>query len=403
MKFLLAVFAIFVFPLCLVSQTFTNYTESEGLVNNAVNCLDVASSDVLWFGTNGGVSVFDGTNWTSHSTSTDSGFVDDVVTAIDVMSNGDVWIGSEFGAAHFDGTSWSTYTTTDGLGNDRVKVIHEDANGVVWFGTSGGISSFDGTTWTSWGSAEGLPFGGVTSIDEQPSGMMYLGTALGGVVIFSNGVSSEITENEGLLNDKVRGLITDAEGNHWIGTSDGVSVYNSANELTGHHTIMYELPPPDTLNPVEDIKIANDGTVWVGVYVDYLVTVGGVAAYNGANWFQFDESDGLVGPVVRQLAIDSEDNCWVATSSGVSKISNVNIGTAITETKHQSISIYPNPTTDVVTINSEVQQVDILDASMRMVRTVRISSTSKTFDVSDLKAGLYFLRSENGVGRLIVR
>lgn len=403
MKKLNATIALLALALMGNAQTFTNYTDSDGLASNGVNCIDVASGDVMWFGTQSGVSVFDGTNWTTHSTSTDTGFADDVVNAVEILANGDAWIGTEFGASHFNGTSWTTYTTTDGLGNDRVKVIHEDVNGTIWFGTSNGLTSFNGTDWTSWGTAEGFPFGGVTSIDEQPTGQLYLGTALGGVLVFNGSVSSEITENEGLLNDKVRGLETDASGNHWVGTSDGVSVFDATNQLMTQHTIMYVLPPPDTLNPVEDVKIASDGTVWVAVYVDYLVTVGGVAAYNGANWFQFDESDGLAGPVVRQLAIDSQDNVWVATSSGVSKISDVNIGTAINEVENVPLNIYPNPATDRVFINTDVEFVDVMDASMRMVKSVQVNGTTKSIDVSDLSNGLYFLRSENSVGRLIVQ
>ncbi len=31
------------------AQTFTNYTDADGLANNGVNCLDVAANDVMWF------------------------------------------------------------------------------------------------------------------------------------------------------------------------------------------------------------------------------------------------------------------------------------------------------------------------------------------------------------------
>lgn len=393
------------------AQTFTNYTDStSGLANNGVNCLDVAANDVLWFGTQAGVSVFDGNNWTTHSTNTDVGFVYDVVTAIRVMSNGDVWIGSDFGAAQYDGTSWTTYTTSDGLGHNRVKVIHEDVNGAVWFGTTGGLTKYDGTTWISWGTADGLPFGGVTGIDEQPTGILYLGTALGGVIIFDNGISSEITEDQGLLNDKISALVTDDDGNHWFGTSDGVSVYNSSNELMEQHTIMYVLPPPDTLNPVTDVKIADNGTVWVGIYVDYLVTVGGVAAYNGATWVQFDEDDGLIGPVIRRLAIDSQDNCWVATSSGVSKISDVNLGSGNINFNPEvnTLKLYPNPTSSQVSIQIpnkiDVNSIEFFDSSLRLVKSENINQSSGNIQisVSDLKPGMYIARIGDLVSRLVI-
>ena len=394
------------------AQTFTNYTDAEGLANNGVNCLDVASGDVMWFGTQAGVSVFDGTTWTTHSTSTDAGFVSDVVLAIKVMANGDVWIGSDFGAALYDGTSWITYTETEGLGDDRIKTIYELANGDVAFGTNDGYSTFDGTTWTSLGTGDGLPFGGVTSINQNSTGVLYLGTALGGITI-SDGGFSEITEDEDLLNDKVRDLAFDDQDNVWVGTSEGISVFDSQDMLVEQHKFVFELPAPDSINPIEDVKIDSEGNIWAGVYVDYLVTEGGVSAYNGTDWVQFEPADGLVGPVVRELAIDSQDNVWVATSTGVSKISDVDLsggsGTGILNSAEISVlNLYPNPATDYVTIElpsgNEIGQIEFFDSSLRLVKSESVNQNSGTIQifVSDLKTGVYVARIGDSVSRLIV-
>ncbi|MCF8461900.1 MAG: T9SS type A sorting domain-containing protein [Flavobacteriales bacterium] len=395
------------------AQTFTNYTTADGLVNNGVNCLDVAANDVMWFGTQGGVSVFDGTTWTSHNTSTDAGFVDDVVTAIKVLSNGDVAIGTDFGFSHYNGTIWTTYTTTDGLGNNRIKTIYEGSDGVVYFGTNSGVTMFDGSTFTNFGTGDGLPFGGVTCFVERSTDVLYVGTALGGVTISTNGVFTEITENEGLLNDKVRAIVLDADNNKWIGTSDGISVYDDAEQLIAQHTTMFMLPAPDTLNPVEDIKIDSEGNVWVGVYVDYLVTEGGISAYNGTDWTQFDVSDGLIGPVVRQLAIDSEDNVWVATSTGISKISDVDLsggsGAGILNSeKIRTLNIYPNPASDVVVIqvpdNTMANELKIYDSSLRLIETEYVAANSSyvRLSINDFPKGMYIIRVGQSVARLLV-
>lgn len=394
---------------CTQAQTFTNYTDTDGLSNNGVNCLDVAANDVMWFGTQAGVSVFDGTNWTIHSTSTDAGFVNDVVTAIRVISNGDVWIGSDFGAAHYDGTSWTTYTETDGLGDDRIKTIAELQNGDIAIGTNDGFSTFDGTDWLSFGTGDGLPFGGVTSITQNSSGVLYLGTALGGIQI-SDGGFHEITEEDDLLNDKVRDLIIDAQDQVWAGTSEGISVFNAQDELVAQHKFIFALPPPDSINPVEDLKMDSQGNIWAGVYVDYLVTEGGVSAYNGTDWVQFEPADGLVGPVVRELAIDSQDNIWVATSTGISKISDVDLGggNSIFNPEVTSLNVYPNPASDQIAIelpaNNEIDMIEFYDASLRLVKSENINQSTGTIQitVSDLKTGLYVARIGNSVSRLII-
>jgi ligand-binding sensor domain-containing protein len=387
----------------------TNYTESDGLVKNAVNCLDIAASDVMWFGTDSGVAVFDGLNWVNHNTSTDAGFVNDVVSVITVINNGDVWIGSDFGAAHYDGTSWNTYTEADGLGDDRIKAIYEMEDGTVVFGTEIGFTLYDGANWTSYGVSDGIPFGGVYCIAQNSSDVLYFGTGLGGIGIM-DGPFDFIEEDDDLLNDKVRAVVFDAQGNLWAGTADGVSGFNGQDEWVFNHTIMYILPPPDTLNPVEDLKIDGEGNVWAAIYMDYLVTVGGVSVYNGTEWIQYDESNGLVGPVVRQLAIDSQNNCWVATSSGVSKIGAIDTtNTDIFDFDvFDSMSIVPNPASNKITVSSddmEPRLLEIYDASMRLVKTKFIgkSARTSTVDVSDLNGGIYVLRFGNSVGRLMVR
>ncbi|MDP6907950.1 MAG: two-component regulator propeller domain-containing protein [Flavobacteriales bacterium] len=393
------------------AQTFTNYTDADGLANNGVNCLDVATGDIMWFGTQAGVSVFDGTTWTAHNTSTDTGFVNDVVTAIKVLSNGDVWIGSDFGAAHYDGSTWTTYTESEGLGDDRIKTIFEAANGNIWFGTNDGMTVYDGVNWASYGTGDGLPFGGVTSFEQNSSGVVYVGTALGGVTISNSGVLTEITEDEGLLNDKVRSVVIDDQGYSWIGTSDGISVFDNTDQWSAQHTTMFTLPAPDTLNPVEDIVIDSQGNIWAGVYVDYLVTEGGISAYNGTDWVQFEESDGLIGPVVRQLAVDSQDNIWVATSTGISKISDVDLGgsgNSIFNPELSQLNVYPNPASDQLTVelptNNEIGRIEFFDTSLRLVKTKNINQSSGTIQisVSDLKTGLYVTRIGNSVSRLIV-
>lgn len=390
------------------AQTITNYTESEGLVKNAVNCLDVAASDVMWFGTDSGVAVFDGVNWTNHNTTTDAGFVNDVVTAIKVLSNGNVWIGSDFGAAYYNGSNWTTYTESDGLGDDRIKSIYEMNDGTIAFGTNDGFTLYDGSTWTSYGTGDGLPFGGVNCFTQNASDVLYFGTALGGVGIM-DGSFDFIEEDDDILNDKIRGLAFDAQNNLWAGTSDGISGFNAQDEWIFNHTIMFVLPPPDTLNPVEDVKIDGNGNVWAAIYVDYLVTEGGVSVFDGEEWIQYEPSDGLVGPVVRQMVIDSQNNCWVATSSGVSKIEALPVEPEgiFDFDVFDSMSIVPNPATDRITVSNddpEPRLLEIYDSSMRLVKTqfVGRSNANTTVDVSDLNGGMYVLRFGNSVGKLMV-
>lgn len=391
----------------LVAQTFTNYTSADGLLSDNVNCLDVDASNTLWFGTQNGVSVFNGISWVDHTTATDAGLVDNTIQAIYVANSGDVWVGTDFGASVYNGVSWSTYTTADGLGNNQIKCISEDQDGDIWFGTNSGATEFTGSAWTSYGTAEGLPFGGITAITLHSNGDLWMGSGLGGVKIFDGVAFTGITSADGLVDDRVRGILFDQQNNSWIGTSEGISVFNSSNAFSTNHTTIFTLPPPDTLNPIENLKMDSQGNIWVGVYVDYLVTEGGVSAYNGNQWIEYHVADGLVGPVVRALAIDDNDDVWVATSTGVSKISDPSVG--IGNKEEATFSLYPNPAENVCFLRLKNTEgagvVEIYNTSMQLAHRQEYATgqVSIELNLDKLSSGIYFVKMSGTTQKLVLR
>jgi len=74
------------------------------------------------------------------------------LNAIDIDNQDNVWLGTQNGLVMFDGINFTYYTkdSTGGkLGSDdvfTVKVI----GSTVWAGTMSGLSSFDGENWTQW-------------------------------------------------------------------------------------------------------------------------------------------------------------------------------------------------------------------------------------------------------------
>lgn len=375
------------------AQTITSYTTADGLINNSANCVITDADDNVWFGTQGGISKFDGTTWTNMDQSTHPELVDNVIKAIFIDSDNGIWAGTDFGISHFDGTTWTTYTDDDGLLDNRVFYINQDLEGNMWFGNNDGVSKFDGTNWTSWGMSDGLPFGGVNYVWFDKNNVKYFGTGLGGVYIFDDIDFVTITESDGLLSDKIRGIALDKYNNRWIGTSDGISVFNAQNEFIINHEFIFELPPPDELNPIEDIKIDSEGRVWGGVYVDYLVTEGGVCLFNGIDsWTQYETEDGLAGPVVRQLAVDSQDILWVATSTGVTKIGDVPSSTFNPEIA-KAIEIFPNPANTHIYIGVPEDLIGtdyrVFNSAGHLVQSGRISDLEMRLEVEDLTEGFY--------------
>ncbi len=90
------------------------------------------------------------TGWASFSSK--GGFLpDDNVTSIAQDKQGNLWFGTDRGASMYDGTSWHIFTNQNGLSGNQVKAIFCDDDDNVWFATENGVSRFNpiGSKWLS--------------------------------------------------------------------------------------------------------------------------------------------------------------------------------------------------------------------------------------------------------------
>ncbi len=390
------------------AQTIQNYTTDDGLPDNDVLCLTNDEQGNMWFGTQNGVAKFDGLTWSVFNTTSHPDIPHNTITAIAQDKDGDIWIGTDFGVSVFDGTDWTTYTTTEGIGHNRVNHIMAASNGDVWISDFNGATVYDGSTFQVFGSSNGLPFGGVNYCAEDKNGDILMGTGIGGLAVYDGSSFNTYSEAEGLVSNVVNAIAVDNAGNRWIGTANGITVLDASGNWVKNYTQMLTIPAPDTLNPVEDIKIDDFGNVWVGIYVDYLVTVGGVVMFDGTSWTEYDASNGLAGPTVRKLILDTRGNAWVGTSSGVSKIDNPLAGVEEIA-RIQSVKIYPNPAQNIIDVeiiglDGKLTTVAIYDASMRIVGEASFEYSFEKFSlsVSDLSNGLYYLSIGNRTTRFVV-
>lgn len=72
---------------------------------------------------------------------------------------------------------------------------------------------------------------------------------------------------------------------------------------------------------------------------------------------------------------------------------------AVSDVSKKSVSIYPNPTTEALTVNvnSKINSVDIYDLSGKLVRNTSVSAENKV-NVQDLKNGTYVLKVNTEAG-----
>ncbi len=193
---------------------FTTYRVEDGLINRWVYAVAIDRDDAVWFGTEGGVSRFDGHTWKSWThadglgapntarlkASDNTGFGtltagnqhrhdltaldpegretynENYVFALLIDPQGVKWVGTwGGGVARFDGRTWTNFTTQDGLAGNVVYAIAQDPTGRLWFGTNHGLSTYDGRMWSSVAPSERYTGGDVYAVAIDPDRSVWIG------------------------------------------------------------------------------------------------------------------------------------------------------------------------------------------------------------------------------------
>ena len=131
---------------CISAQYFPskNYSTEDGLPNNAVRSLFLDSNNVLWIGTengvsrmqNGSFSTIDESNGLGHNSCWD----------ISQDAKGNMWFASYGGGvSKFDGRNFTVFTIKNGLLADKTRKVFPYKN-KMYVGTENGVSIIDITT-----------------------------------------------------------------------------------------------------------------------------------------------------------------------------------------------------------------------------------------------------------------
>jgi ligand-binding sensor domain-containing protein len=112
----------------------------------------VEKNGARWFGTDMGVAMHTGSNtlenWFVYTTA--EGLVNDYVQSITADQNGHLVFGTQGGLSLFDGTAFKNFTKDNGLNSNNILCLTVDKDGVVWIGTDDGVNSYNNGTITSY-------------------------------------------------------------------------------------------------------------------------------------------------------------------------------------------------------------------------------------------------------------
>ncbi len=244
------------------NQQITHYKNNPDdpntLSNDGVWSIYEDKSGTLWIGTfGGGLNKFDRrtekfTHYKNNPNDPKS-LSDDTVISIYEDKSGTLWLGTFGGGLNkFDRQMGqfihykSDPDNPKSLSDNSIWSIYEDQNGTFWIGThSGGLNKFDRETGQfksyqyNFADPNSLSNNSVLSIYEDSSGTLWLGTFGGGLNKF-NRQTEEFThysEEDGLANGVVYGILGDARGNLWLSTNKGISKFNPQTEIFKNYDV----------------------------------------------------------------------------------------------------------------------------------------------------------------------
>jgi ligand-binding sensor domain-containing protein/two-component sensor histidine kinase len=283
---------------------FTVYGEKDGLNDDRIQSVTVENENRIWLGTESGVSLFDGSTFQNYTR--EDGLPASIIYDTLKDREGNIWLGTLGGGiSMYIGDYFKSFDIDNGLTNNVITGFGEDSNGNIWMATyGGGVLRYDGSAFDVFTEDDGLADNKVYSIKEDTSGRIWIGSS-GGLNIFENGELSRFDGIDYPL-QSVRRVFEDEEKQEiWIATyNDGVFRYSNA----GY--IRYHAGNGLLNNTVMDIKKAENGDIWLATY-------GGVSIFNGDGFRHITIADGIPSNGVIHIFKDNINRTWLSTFNGV--------------------------------------------------------------------------------------
>lgn len=290
-----------------------------GLSSSSVRFLFQDSFSNVWAGTWGGgisflnheSSLFNRYNFSPIPTDAKS-LTGKMISSICADHRGKLWIGTEKGDLNVfeKGRRTVVYGKEDGvLNGNPVQASLCDSKGNLWFGLFfGGVCHYDATrkTFRQLFSHD-MAMTDVRAFYEDKDHIMWIGTSTG---MYKADLSGTILP-EHYLDEQVRCIFRDEQGNFWVGTfGGGLFLYSPAFETIKRFYVAEQFPS----NTINDIYQDSRKRIWIA-------TGEGLVCFPSSkewNYHVYGREDGLLNTHIRSVLEDTSGNIWLSTNKGVS-------------------------------------------------------------------------------------
>jgi len=278
---------------------------------------------------------------------TKAGLSHNIVNEVIQDGRGFMWFGTQDGLNRYDGYNFVVYKPdlydSASLSNNRITALAYDPRGFIWVGTAEGLNIYkiDSDEFISLGVLAGGSLAAsklaIQAIYRDQLGTIWVATREGGlskITITGDDLSSiqvkhfvsKKKDSRSISSNNITAVMQDASGFVWVGTDNGLDIYNPKTEsfrriLTGGSRGQ-SLTHPTVTSIFEDLR----GDVWVGTK-------------NGLNRIMIDETDlknvqfttqplfhnpydaySLSDNRIQNIFQDAEGILWVGTDYGLNAV-----------------------------------------------------------------------------------
>lgn len=287
-----------------------NYNFMSGLPEASINIAFEDRENNIWFGTENGLSRYGGSRFTVYTK--EQGLLNNIVWALAGDKEGNLLIGTDDGLGKLNlrdnPASFENIMQKYNLKKEIIQSLFEDRKNNIWLGSDARVTKLShqssGNYTVQIFDNKEIFEGLVLSILEDSKGNIWFATSKG-LVRYNDSGFKKYGKGDGLPDNRVACLMEDRRGTLWIGTEKGLCSFDGQGFTKFGSYAGFKLQ-------VSSIVEDESGNLWLGSN-----SGGGLTRFDGQNYVNISEADGLISNTVYLLTVDNSGSLWIGTNKGL--------------------------------------------------------------------------------------